>query len=167
MNQNSCCFQLIWNPNHPYKPIHPSCGIILGPFWDHFGRSWGPCASILAVLDPPGALPGGLLGRLGASWGASGPPNLNFDRFWISLERSWSHFGAILDAQDLILDVQTSILEPQVPHLGGSKHQFSNRNFPLPQSSMPASLQSSKSPSRGRRNARSVSINSSAHPSKK
>ena len=60
---------------------------------DHFGRSWGPFASISAVLEPPEASPGGLLSRLGASWGASGPPNLNFGRFWTSLERSWSHFG--------------------------------------------------------------------------
>ena len=66
-------------------------------FWEHFARSWGPFASISAVLEPPEALPEGLLGRLVASWGASGPPNLNFGRFWASLERSWSHFGTILE----------------------------------------------------------------------
>ena len=145
----------------------PDFGSILAPFWDHFGRSWGPFASISAVLEPPEALPGGLLGRLGASWGASGPPNLNFDRFWTSLERSWSHFGAILDAQDLILDVQTSILEPQVPHLGGSDmilpHQASKpfQAFPslsksfqaFPNLSLP-NLQASKPP-RPRRESRS------------
>ena len=70
-------------------------GTILDPFWYHCGRSWGPFAFILAVLDPPGALPRDLLSPLGAPGGAS---------------------GAILDAWVLILDIQTPILKPQVPH---------------------------------------------------
>ena len=88
---------------------------ILGAFWHHFGTILGGLRVHLPPFRPPEAPPGGLLGHLGASWGASAPPNLNFDRVWTSLERSWSHFGPILEAQDPMLDVQTSILEPQVP----------------------------------------------------
>ena len=115
-------------------------------FWEHFGTILGPFWEVLVSIclhfGCPG-LSGGLLGRLGASWGASGPPNLNFDRFWTSLERSWSHFGAILDARDNNLDVQTSILEPQVNHLGGSDMILPHQASKPFQASRPPSLQAS------------------------
>ena len=47
----------------------------MGGVW----RPWGP---IFAVLEPPGPVPGWLLGLLGAPSAAHGPPNLESGRFF-------------------------------------------------------------------------------------
>ena len=117
-------------------------GTILGPFWEVLG-------SIRLHFGCPGASGGASWGSARPSWGLLGrfrTSNLNFDIFWISLERSLSNFGAILDVQDPILDVQTSILEPQVPHLGGSDMILPHQASKPFQASKPPSLQASKPP---------------------
>ena len=129
----------------------PNLIAFLTRFWEHFGiilaglrvhlppfrLSWSLRRRLLgvcsAVLEPLGALQDLQTSIL------------------IDFGPVWSDPGAILDAQDPILDVQTSILEPQVPHLGGSDMILPTKPLSL---SKPPSLQASKPP-RPRRDARS------------
>ena len=60
-------------------------------FREGFGRVlggvWRPGGPIFAVLEPPGPVPGWLLGLLGAPSAAHGPPNLESGRFFTNFHR--------------------------------------------------------------------------------
>ena len=71
----------------------PFLDLFWTPFWGHFGTilgafgvPWGPLAPSLAVRDPPGPLPRGLLGSLGVLKSLQAT-------FLIDFWSIWSHFG--------------------------------------------------------------------------
>ena len=67
--------------------------LTLRPFSDNFGAILRGLGIHLPLFWPSWALRGRFLGPLGASWCASGPPNVHVDRFRINVDRFWNHVG--------------------------------------------------------------------------